>query len=152
MSTGLGSALLLGGALLWWLWQPPIPDSGFFYDLREGDQIWRVQGTFQSSRVKDTEIRTVEGGFPRFSVWVAITPANAVKEEPRGICFFDDDGDFSGFLRLSPDLSGGIESVRKTPEGTFAVKHFGSPRELRFPEEEANISWPSTGCETRRKE
>ena len=146
MSTVWGSILLLGGALFWWLWQPPIPESGFSYAIREGNQVWRISGILKRSPVENARLYALEGESFRFMSWAALSSSNAVEGEPLGLCFFDDDGDFSGFLRLSPDLSGRIESVRHHAEGIFILKCSDSQEEFRFSEEAAKISWPPKGC------
>jgi len=144
VSATWGGALLLGGALLWRLWQPPIPESGFLYAIREGSEVWRIQGIFQSSRVEHMEIRGMEGGFPRFYSWGILSSPDAVKEEPTGVCFFDNDGDFSGFLPLPVESLQHLEAVRG--EGEALVVTFRDPmgkRDLSFSKKSADIAWSS---------
>ncbi len=144
MSAAWGGALLLGGALLWRLWQPPIPESGFLYAIREGSQIWRVQGIFQSSRVGHVEIRGMEGGFPRFYVWGLLSSSDAVEGEPTGICFFDHDGDFSGFLPLPEESLRYLEAVRGEGEAfVVTFRDAGGERERSFSKKSADIAWSS---------
>ena len=107
--------------------------------------MWRVQGTFKRSlveRVVPDVMMDWEGDSLRFCDCAAITPSNAIEGEPLGICFFDHDGDFSGFLPLSPDLLERIETVRDNREGNLFLKERSSDREIRFSTEDADISWP----------
>lgn len=84
----------------------------------------------------------VEGGFPRFVAWVAITPSNALDKEPTGICFFDDDGDYSGFLPISGDLSRVVESIRVDGKGiNLTLLRNGVMEKLRFTNGDADIPW-----------
>ena len=146
MSKLLFGVLLLGGTLFWWGRQP-LPESGFLYTRGEGREVWRIQGTFKRSLVKeDVASRVVmdwEGDSLRFCDCAAITPFNAIEGEPLGICFFDHDGDTSGFLPLSPDLLARIESVRDDGEGSLFLKERSSDREIRFSTEDVDIRWPS---------
>ncbi len=146
-----GGAFLLIWACLWWFWQPRIPESGFFYALREGSQVWRIQGILQRSPVKNAILQGVEEASPKFYSWAAITSGDAVKEELPGICFFDDDGDFSGFLALSSDLPKRIEEIRFSAEETLVLTTSPPREELRFPLENAEISWPPGGDDAKKK-
>ncbi len=135
------ASLFLCGFLLFGLRQP-IPESGFFYEIRDGDRIYRVQGFFRSSQVDTDGLNSVEGGFPRFVTWIAITPFNALDNEPTGICFFDDDGDYSGFLPISEDLSGGVESIRVDGKVIdLTLLRNGEMENLRFTDGDADIPW-----------
>ena len=140
MKAGCGAMVLLGGIFLWLLWQPPMPESGVRYEIRNGNQIWRIRGLFVSSRVAGADLKTADGGFPKFASWAAVESGNAVSGESPGICFFDDDGDSSGFLRLSPDV--GIRNVRMDVEGTLILTQSGECGELRFSSGDAEIPWP----------
>lgn len=146
-----GGAFLLGWACLWWLWQPRIPESGFFYALREGSQVWRIQGILQRSPVKNAILRAVEEDAPHFYSWAAITSGDAVEGELPGICFFDDDGNFSGFLALSPDLPERIEEIRFSGGETLVLTTLPPRKELRFSAEDADIFWPSGGDEAEKQ-
>lgn len=147
-----GLALLLGGALLWVLWQPPIPESGFSYAVREGDRVWRVQRFFRSSPVAGARLGTVEGLSPTFVAWATITPSDAVEGEPEGVCFFDGDGDFSGFLPLSGERLQALEALRIEGDSLLlALSGPGGSRELVVPLEEARLSWSRGGCDTFRE-
>ena len=135
-------SLFLCGFLFFGLKQP-IPESGFFYEIRDGHRVYRVQGMLRSSYLGNDWLNSVEGGFPRFVVWIAITPSNALDKEPTGICFFDEDGDYSGFLPLSEDLSGIVESIKvdgKVIDLTLLSN--GEREKLRFTDGDADIPWP----------
>lgn len=120
----------------------PIPESGFFYEIRDGHRVYRVQGIFRSSYVDTDGLNSVEGGFPRFVAWIAITPSNALDKEPTGICFFDEDGDYSGFLPLSKDLSGIVESIKVDGKVIDLTLLRNGEREiLRFTDGDADIPW-----------
>nr|WP_321502069.1 hypothetical protein [uncultured Dethiosulfovibrio sp.] len=135
-------SLFILGPLLLGLRQP-IPESGFFYEIRDGHRVYRVQGIFRSSYVDNDWLNSVEGGFPRFVVWIAITPSNALDKEPTGICFFDDDGDYSGFLPLSEDLSGIVESIKVDGKVIdLTLLRNGTREKLSFTDGDADIPWP----------
>lgn len=138
----LRGTLFLFGMSLWLLLRQPIPESGFFYKINDGDSVSRVQGTFKSSPVEADGLNSVEGINPRFMAWIAITPSNSVSGEPMGICFFDDDGDFSGFLPVG-ESSRFISSVRVDDKALFlTVSDDQGIEEIRFSVEEADILWP----------
>lgn len=104
--------------------------------------VYRVKGVFRSSYVKTEGLNFVEGGFPRFVAWIAITPSNALDKEPTGICFFDDDGDYSGFLPISEDLSGVVESIRIDGKVIdLTLLRNGVREKLRFTDVDADIPW-----------
>ncbi|NCC97373.1 MAG: hypothetical protein EOM02_11110 [Synergistales bacterium] len=74
--------------------------------------------------------------------WIAITPSNALDKEPTGICFFDEDGDYSGFLPLSKDLSGIVESIKVDGKVIDLTLLRNGEREiLRFTDGDADIPW-----------
>jgi hypothetical protein len=92
--------------------------------------------------VDTDELNSVEGGFPRFVGWIAITPFNSLDKEPTGICFFDDDGDYSGFLPISGDLSGVVESIRIDGKVIdLTLLRDGVREKLRFTDGDADIPW-----------
>ncbi len=146
-----GGAVLLIWACLWWFWQPRIPESGFFYTLREGSHVWRIQGILQRSPVKNAILQGLEEASPKFYSWAAITSGDAVEGELPGICFFDDDGNFSGFLALSPDLPERIEEIRFSAGETLVLTTLPPRKELRFSAEDADIFWPSGGDEAEKQ-
>ncbi len=147
-----GLTLLLVGALFGVLWQPPVPESGFSYAIRQGDRIWRVQRFFRSSPVEGARRGTVEGPSPTFVTWATITPSDALEGEPEGVCFFDGDGDFSGFLPLSGEGLRELDALRVESDSLLlTLSGQGGSRELVFPLEEARLSWSGGGCDTFRE-
>lgn len=137
--------LLIGSVFFWWIWQPLIPDSGFFYLIHDMNQVKRVQGVFQSSPVDVPGIDTVWGGVIRFVGWCAITSSNAIEGEPTGICFFNHDGDFSGFLNMSGEKASQVNSIRIYDKTFIVTMDSGEQKEeLSFSIEEAELSWPKT--------
>ena len=139
-------SFLLGGALIWLFWQP-LPESGFFYKIQDGQVVKRVQGFFRSSQVEGAGLRPVDGGYHRFVSWVAISWSNALKGEPTGICFFDDDGDFSGFLPLSGDVSGLVESIYADHRSIdLTLSGVSLDNTMSFKAKDGDITWPHRGC------
>ncbi len=140
-------SFLLGGAMLCLLWQP-MPESGFLYKIKDGCIITRVQGFFRSSQVEGTSLRSIDGDYHRFVSWASISCANALDGEPTGICFFDDDGDFSGFLPLSGEVLGLVESIyadHSAIELNFSDVDTG--KTMSFTPQDADIPWPHRGCD-----
>ncbi|MBL3592325.1 MAG: hypothetical protein JMJ93_02305 [Synergistaceae bacterium] len=130
--------LIAGGTFCWVLWQPPIPESGFFYSIRDGNQVWRTQKFFRSSPVRGARPQVMEGGAPTFIAWATVTATNALEGEPTGVCFFDDDGDFSGFLLLPAEGLQELESLC-VEGGSFFLTFSGDREDRVFPLEEARF-------------
>lgn len=102
---------------------PVLPESGFLYEIKNIDEVWRVRGLFNRSPVAGAAIRPIAAPTPRLSAWVRLSDAgqSMIEGEPRGICLLNHDGLYSGFIALSSADAGAVEKVGLSRDGSMLI-------------------------------
>jgi hypothetical protein len=102
---------------------PVLPESGFLYEVKNLDEVWRVQGLFDRSPVVGAAIRPIAAPSPRFGAWVLLSDAgqSMIEGEPRGVCLLDHDGLYSGFIALSSADASAVEKAELSQDGSRLI-------------------------------